>query len=531
MAKSGLKVSSTPSPAQAVDERPTTESKLYRWIVRNLRIKIPHRSVCPGHSSPWDIFQKLYFGRPPIALVLGPRGGGKSYLSALNIHLTSRWNPGHSTCVLGGSLSQSEQIYQALEELVELEAEKFGKEISEVSKFQRSKAVYANGSDVKILAASSRSVRGPHVPSLQLDEVDEIDPDCREAALGMCMGRRKRRGKRGREQTKGSVIMSSTWHRPYGPMADLIKRARAGELPLYSFCVWEVLERCSEERSGKNLENCPTCPLVTYCHDVELGKAPKAKRSNGHYTIDSLIQKIHGASKRTFESDYLCSGPKSEGVWFPSFHRSTHVTELAEYNASLPVYVSIDPGVYCGAVFFQVNSYMLNDQRIEEVTVFADYLKESSSAGFNGDAIADLAQVYCSNRISRFFMDAAGRARTASGATVYIAMSKDKMAHFGHPEWWPFGSVVDGLALLESFVDSADQRSKLQIHPRCVATIEAMENYRRAKRSGQWQGYPEDPQHPYEEQIDALRGGLRSLYPSGRVSPTVYTRVSARQVF
>ncbi len=524
-------MSSTSLPVQAVDDRPTTESQLYRWIVRNLRIKIPHRSVCPGHSSPWEIFHKLHFGRPPIALVLGPRGGGKSYLSALNIHLTSRWNSNHSTCVLGGSLSQSEQIYHALEELVGLEADKFGKEINEISRLQRSRAIYVNGSDVKILAASSRSVRGPHVPSLQLDEVDEIEPDCREAALGMCMGRRRRRGKRGREEIAGSVIMSSTWHRPYGPMADLIKRARAGELLFYSFCIFEVLERCPDERSGNNLENCPSCPIFTYCHDVEPGQKPKAKRSNGHYTIDSLIQKIHGTSKRTFEADYLCSGPRSEGVWFPSFHRSTHVTELAEYNPSLPVYLSIDPGVFCGAVFFQLKSYMLDDQRIEEVSVFADYLKEGGSAVFNGDAIADLAELFCSNRITRIFMDAAGNSRNASGPTVSDEMSRYKMGRFSPSEWWPYGSVIDGLALLESFVDSADQRSKLRIHPRCVATIEAMENYRRAKRSGQWQGYPEDPQHPYEEQIDALRGGLRSLYPSGRVSPIVYSRVPGRKVF
>ncbi len=531
MSRSGKRVPATLDPVQSVDEPPTTESKLYRWIVRNLRIKIPHRSVCPGHKSPWEIFHRIYFDRPPLALVLGPRGGGKSYLSALNIHLTSRWNPGHSTCVLGGSLSQSEQIYQALRELVELEADHFKRDVDDVSKLQRTKAQYVNGSEVAILAASSRSVRGPHVPSLKLDEVDEIDPDCREAALGMCMGRRRRRGKRGYKEMTGSVVMSSTWHRPYGPMADMIKRARAGDLPFYTFCIFEVLERCSSQRSGENLENCPKCPLFSYCHDVENGETPKAKRSNGHYPIDSLIQKVQGTSKKAFEADYLCNGPKSEGLWFSSFQHSTHVSELAEYNPNFPVYLSIDPGVFCGAIFFQVNSYMQEERRIEEITVFADYLKEGGTAGFNGDAIADLAEVYSGNRITRLFMDPAGGSRNGIGTAVSEEMLRYKMTRFCKPEWWPYGAVIDGLALLESFVDSADQCSKLRIHPRCVATIDAMGNYLRARRSGQWQGYPEDPQHPYEEQVDALRGGLRTLYPSGRVSPVVYKRVSARQVF
>lgn len=533
MTNSGEEVDKSPTPGQAVDDRPTTELSLYRWIVRNLGITIPHKSVCPGHTSPWEIFHKIYFERPPLALILGPRGGGKSYLSALNIHLTSKWNSKHSTCVLGGSLSQSEQIFNALGQIIQEEEDRSNIDPDRRMKLQRSKVVYPNGSVVRILAASSRSVRGPHVPSLKLDEVDEIDNDCREAALGMCMGRRSRsrRGLKSSQAITGSVVMTSTWHRPYGPMADLVKRARAGELPLHSFCIFEVLEHCPDERSGKQQENCPKCLLKPYCHDVETGQPPKAKRAKGYYPIDSLIQKIQGTSKRTFEADYLCNGPKSEGMWFPSFRRTCHVSEAAEYNPSLPVYLSIDPGVFCGAVFFQLHSYIHEGAKIEELTIFADRMKEGHSAGFDGDEIAQLAELYCSKRVSRIFVDPAGGSRTGFGETVMQEMLRGDLKEFCKTESWPRTGVIDGLSLLESFVDPADERSSLRIHPRCEATIEAFENYRRARRSGQWQGYPEDPQHPFEEQIDAIRGGLCSLYPSGRIPQRNYNRVAARMVF
>ena len=49
--------------------------------------------------------------------MLGARGAGKSFLSALNTHLTSRWYPGHGTRILGGSRAQSLQIYEALVQL------------------------------------------------------------------------------------------------------------------------------------------------------------------------------------------------------------------------------------------------------------------------------------------------------------------------------------------------------------------------------------------------------------------------------
>jgi hypothetical protein len=58
-----------------------------------------------------------------------------------------------------------------------------------------------------------------------------------------------------------------------------------------------------------------------------------------------------------------------------------------------------------------------------------------------------------------------------------------------------------------------------------------MQNYRRAKRGGQWQDWPEDPQHPHEELVDALRGGLRTYFPNGRCPEPNYARVSARRVF
>ncbi len=44
----------------------------------------------------------------------------------------------------------------------------------------------------------------------------------------------------------------------------------------------------------------------------------------------------------------------------------------------------------------------------------------------------------------------------------------------------------------------------------------------RAKRGGQWADFPEDPQHPHEDVMDALRGVLFARFgaplPNGRVA-------------
>jgi hypothetical protein len=375
---------------------------------------------------------------------------------------------------------------------------------------------------VAILSASSTSVRGPHVPSLKLDEVDEIPVDLREAAMGMCMDR---------HGSSASVVMSSTWHRVNGPMAGLMERAWAREFPLHTFCTFEVLERCDEDRSGPGLEKCPECPIQRWCHEDRgsyPGWVPKAKRSNGHYAIDSLIQKVRSTSLRTFESDYLCRGPRSDGLWFPAFEASVHVSTRAEFDRSLPVHLAIDSGVFTGAVVFQVARGLTPSGPFEEVRVFADYLAEGLTAEQNARAILEVARSRCNGRVDVVSTDPAGGARNPVGPTVINEYERTGLRPLRR---WPAGSVADGLALIESFLDPADGKSRLTLHPRCTATVRALQNYRRARRAGQWQDYPEDPQHPHEDLVDALRGGLRVYFPEGRSSQPSLARVPARQVF
>jgi hypothetical protein len=73
--------------------------------------------------------------------------------------------------------------------------------------------------------------------------------------------------------------------------------------------------------------------------------------------------------------------------------------------------------------------------------------------------------------------------------------------------------VIDGLSLIESFV--AVDPPGLLVHPDCTRLIEAFANYKRAKRAGQFIDRPEDPQHPHEDLMDALRGGLAGQVPRG----------------
>ena len=494
--------------------RPRTAKDLRRWIRDYTGIQIPNKAVCPGHHSPWECFEAMHFKRPSVALILGSRGSGKSFLSALDTHLTSRWDPDHGTRILGGSKAQSVQIYQALRNIVMRHEGKKGGDADSVARLRKDGATYQNGSEVEILAASPTSVRGPHVPSLKLDEVDEMDTDIRESAMGMCLGRKLDRKKK-REKMDASVIMTSTCHRVHGPMARLIEQAESGAFPLYTMCVFEVLERCPEERSGPGkgpiYSKCGDCPIAPHCLDVPEGVQPKAKRSNGHYPIESLIQKRKTIGTRVFEADYLCKLSTGESAWFPQFQVEEHVSELADYLPGEKVHLAVDTGVFTGAVFFQVIASRGDHGPVEEVHVFGDYLAEGKSAEANARAIREVAGRRCLGRIDKATTDPAGKSRNAIGPTVLAEYARSGLIL----DAWPLSRVADSLALLESFITPCSGARKFLVHPRCQDLIRALQCYRRAKKAGQWLDRPEDPQHPHEDLVDALRGGLRAHYPEG----------------
>jgi hypothetical protein len=354
--------------------------------------------------------------------------------------------------------------------------------------------------------------------------VDEIDSDIRESAMGMAMDIRG---------CRSSVLMTSTWHRVAGPMAELIDRGREGAFPVDTYCAFEVLERCPEGRSGPHLENCPGCPLVTWCHsdrDADPSGLPKAKRSAGHYTIDSLIQKVKAVSLRVFESDYLCLRPRAAGVWFSMFDEPGHVSANAEFAPNWPVHLAIDPGVHTGAIWFQAVPRL--DGRGHRVNVFADYFAEGLSAETNGRAIVEQSRRLCGIGMDRLrvSMDPAGNARTAVGPTVRGEYERAGCRGKNGLESWPTSPKADGLQLVEALLKSADGSVSLTVHPRCRRLITALRCYTRARRADQWMDYPEDPQHPHEDLVDPLCGGLKLEFPAGRAPEPQLRRVSARWV-
>lgn len=498
---------------------------LNTWMRYFLGVSLPRVPVCRDHAAPLDIFSDVYFHDHPVTLILGPRGGGKTMMSSLDSHLRARYDPNYDAKIIGGSLEQSKQVKENIDSIVIGGGGQHGRDEDVIRRITEKKIVYVNGPEVSFLPASNKAARGPHIPGLKIDEVDEVPRTVLESAVGMAQGNIKK-------GLKTSILMTSTWHNDGGLMGEMIQKAKENRYPFHRFCVFEVLEKCPESRSGRDLEKCPECPIVRWCHEDRgefPGWEPKAKRSNGHYPIETLIQKCLILGEGVIKADYLCRGPKSEGLWFVNFDERENVLPdrpidrwAGIYHPEYPLYVSIDYGVCTGAVAFQVRKKIEGKNVIEDVHIIGDYYHENRVAEENAQAIAAAVREWTKGRDINdthhiwVTMDLAARAKNPIGPTGVAEYHRGGIRNIA---FWPAmqNRKRESLELLNSFVKSGSGRRHLFINPRCKHTVSAFKNYARKKRGDDY--YPDtpaDPQHPFEEIIDAISGGLLEIYPNGR---------------
>lgn len=215
-----------------LERAPRTDEELY-WLVKALwGHTIPRHKVCADHDAPFDAFATAYFNRAPQILIRGSRGlAGKSRLVSL-LGLTYAAVHGADVNILGGSLNQSNNIHETIRDALEHKnAPRYLVQDESMTLIR-----LRNGARIRPLTASQKTVRGPHPPTLLLDEIDEMDPEILESAKGQPMPQRNREGGLIPAQT----VMSSTLQYADGTMMKEMKRFEEENLPIFNWCHLET---------------------------------------------------------------------------------------------------------------------------------------------------------------------------------------------------------------------------------------------------------------------------------------------------
>jgi hypothetical protein len=278
--------------------------ELMDFIEAYWKLRVPRAQVCPEHTPPAEYILDSFFETVQNAVCWANRGGGKTLLGALSTWLDAVFKNHCATKILGGSQEQSKRMYEHLTG----EGDGWGMVTEDFRHVLRGemlahRTVLNNQSNIQILTASSKSVRGAHPQKIKLDEVDEMDPNIYEAAL---LVPQTKRG------IKASIQIYSTMHRAYGLMNKIITEAAQSGYKVYKWCICDVLEKCPEWRE------CETCDLWEDCQG-------KARQADGFYSIEDAISKKRQVSHDTWLCEMLCFQPSQEGLIYKEFDMALHV--------------------------------------------------------------------------------------------------------------------------------------------------------------------------------------------------------------
>ncbi|NIA20937.1 MAG: hypothetical protein GWP05_02965 [Anaerolineaceae bacterium] len=410
-------------------------------------------------------------------------------------HLESIFRPGLETRILGGSLQQSERMYEYLGAKWRPH---FADLLAEEPRSRRT--VLTNGSTIEILTQSQRSVRGQRVQRVRCDEVDEFDEEVWRAVQFVTQSR---------GDVRASIEAFSTMHHPWGLMSRVVDgawnvaetseshngeadRPRREGPALLAWCLWETIERCTGDRS------CSRCPLSEDCRG-------RAREAEGFLRIDDAIAQMRRSGREAWESEMLCRRPQRENLVFPRFDPGRHVRRMG-YDSRWPVYRSLDFG-YVNPLVCLWAQVAGDDPHTAVVHVLDEYVRSQRTVA---EHVFELTSRPWPIRAT--FCDPAGWQRgdvTGSGAC-------HELARYGILTKSCRSGIMEGVDLVRSLLAPALGPERLVIDPRCERLIRALGGYHYPPgvRSSGAELPEKDGTH--DHLVDALRYLVVNLFGRGR---------------
>ena len=453
--------------------RPQTRRDLKNYIRIFLGMNIPHKRICPGHSSPMDYLWHAFSvdfrsgsGHNADAIVWANRAGGKTELAAVATLLDCVFKHNCQIRILGGSGEQSGRMYDYLTGFL-----RDGFDRWLVGPALKTRSRFRTGSAVEVLTQSATSVRGQHIHKLRCDEVELFDDSVFAAA------------KFTTQSTRGIVAameLISTMHRPYGLMQQSVAAARKDGTPIFKWCLWETIERCRDR-------TCSQCPLWPDCQG-------KAKNAVGYLKIDDCITQMRRASRAGWEAEMLCLRPSLENIVFDEFDPAVHVRPV-DFDPNLPLYRSLDFGFVHPFVCLWIQV-----DHDGAVRVVDEYVRSRATIDVHA-AEVKVRTPLAEEQVTATFCDPAGAGVNDITGTSTIR----ELRQAGIATRFRRSSILEGIELIRRAIRAGDGKRSLIIAPRCRRLIEALQcyHYPDASRSASTELPLKDG--VYDHPIDALR--------------------------
>jgi hypothetical protein len=334
-------------------DKVATDDELHAWIVDKVGINVPRTAVCPSHRAPFDFVSDIVLGRVDGAIVVGNRGGGKTFLSALIIFCLMYFNKEQECISVGAQEVQARRAYAHFKTF----QKKAAAELVEESLISRTS--WRDAQVYEILTGSKGSVNGPHAPFVHRDEVELMDKIVYNESLQIEKSKQTEDGRIIPAQT----LITSTRKTSDGLMQELLDQCteavREGRKPpyeVYFFCARDIVQNqaatCRITNPGlPEEEKCE-------CHLIQKGEWSEGKprtfdevcrgdfaKADGFTPIEDLQKTFSKSSKAMWEAQQECKRPYAEDITIESFSVERHGIKGFDPDPDNgPLYMGVDVG-------------------------------------------------------------------------------------------------------------------------------------------------------------------------------------------
>lgn len=286
---------------------------------------MPWKSCCPEHDTPFDMAWSLWTGNPASFIAIGARDSFKT----LTLAGSESMDIIHNACGvvhIGAIESQALKCYS----YVKRNMRKFSDMLAKPPLLSRTDVI--NGGHLEIIPCTINRVNSPHEPKVRFDEVELADPVSYEEAKFIASSDEK--------GNAASICYTTTRKFSYGLAQKEVESAIKAMKRVLLWCYKDVTERCSDDRSGKDVKGvyvnlktlewskkyngnkefkefevrnkCLDCKILPTCRG-------DLKRANGIKSIDDVIIKFENSSLDYWLAQAECKRPSKSGLMIWNF--------------------------------------------------------------------------------------------------------------------------------------------------------------------------------------------------------------------
>lgn len=307
------------------DIKPVTPSQLWLYIRAHMRVALPHKPCCQGHSTPFHMIWYLYNRTYSEFAALGSRASLKTLGFAISETLDLIFDKG-GVVHIGAIDKQAQRCYSYVKKFLLPHYEDLVQDTLMI------RTTMINGNTLEVIPCTTNQVNGPHEAKVRFDEVELANPLAYTEAKGIPTSNHH-------TGEPPSICYTSTRKYVGGLFGKELERLRGQGKPVITFCYKDVSIKCPDSRSGKKpatvyvdrntfqfsdhkktkemepfqvFNKCLECPLVPTC----IGDL---KRSEGIVPIEDAILRFTSSTPEFWIAQGECRKPMKRGLMIYAF--------------------------------------------------------------------------------------------------------------------------------------------------------------------------------------------------------------------